>query len=129
MEYRVWDIVDECYLEVRRKFTFYIEPSGRLNVSSGWNSYKEPTFDEETDQSRYIIEWCTGLKDKRGYDIFAGDIDSHGHTFVYRVEMGGWYRMRDGEGVQWHEQSVTNGCLPFLIIGTIHDKEQLEKIV
>lgn len=62
----------------------------------------------------------TGLQDKNGVDIYEGDIDSEGCIFEYDVQMGGWFRMKNFEGTQWHAQSVIKGRLPFLIVGNIY---------
>ena len=72
-----------------------------------------------------IIMQYTGLKDKNGKEIYEGDIDSDGMTFEYLVDMAGWYRMKNGEGVQWHEQAVKKGRLPFEIIGNIYENPEL----
>ena len=65
----------------------------------------------------------TGLTDKNGVKIFEGDIDSDGFVFEYDFKMGSMYRVKNGEGVQWHSCCVKNrNKLPFEIIGNIHDK-------
>ncbi len=69
----------------------------------------------------------TGLQDRNGVDIYEGDIDIQRFVFTYNVNMGGWYRMKDGEGFQWHSQACTHGGtrLPFEIIGSIHNNPEL----
>ena len=64
----------------------------------------------------------TGLHDSEGREIYEGDIDSKGFVFTYDVDMGGWYRMKNGEGFQWHAQALRQGRLPFKVIGNIHEE-------
>jgi len=67
----------------------------------------------------------TGLQDKNGVDIYEGDIDEKGFVFTYVVDMGGWYRMKNGEGLQWHSQALRNGRLPLEVSGNIHQNPEL----
>lgn len=73
-KFRVWDKVAEVFLVTSRKSAFYLLPDGELRVSSGWNGYKEATYDEETDQDSYVVEFWTGFFDPSGKEIFEGDI-------------------------------------------------------
>jgi hypothetical protein len=66
-----------------------------------------------------------GLKDRNGVDIYGGDIDNCNRIFTYVAEMGGWYLMNNGEGIQWHEQVVKNGRLPFEVISNSHQPPEL----
>ena len=69
----------------------------------------------------------TGLTDKNGVEIYEGDIDSDHRVFTFNTSMGGWYLVRDGEGVQWHSTCLTHGGtrLPHEIIGNIHENKEL----
>jgi len=75
------------------------------------------------DKSELLMQY-TGLKDKNGKEVYEGDIDSEYFVFTYDTEMGGWYRMKSGEGYQWHCQSVIQGRLPFEIIGNIYENPE-----
>lgn len=82
-KYRVWDKTAGRFLVPSRKSGFYLLPDGELRVSSGWNSYKEPTYDDETDQDRYEVTFFTGLKDEEDeIEICEGDIVSM-HQFLF----------------------------------------------
>jgi len=68
-----------------------------------------------------------GLCDKKGQEIYEGDIDSDGFVFTFNTAMGGWYRMKNGEGFGWHSDCLTHGGtrLPFNIIGNIYESPEL----
>ena len=93
-----------------------------LTDEEGVNYYCNWDIDKTTD---YPLMQFIGLKDKNGVDIYEDDIDSHLRVFTYNVEMGGWYLMSNGEGIQWHEQVVKNGRLPFEVIGNRHQNPEL----
>jgi uncharacterized phage protein (TIGR01671 family) len=73
-QYKVWDKQENKFLVRVRKFDFHLMPDGFLEVSSGYDSYKNPTFEDDTDQDRYIVLWFTGLKDNKDNPIYEGDI-------------------------------------------------------
>jgi len=76
-------------------------------------------------------QW-TGLVDKDGKEIYEGDVVEHESwdstlTVEFNTNMGGWYLMQDGSGIQWHSQTVRivdgRKTLPFLTItGNIHQE-------
>ena len=67
-KFRVWDVRKQRFLSKSNEFALL--GNGKLIVStSDW--YKD--F-ENTNQSDYVVQLCSGVKDHRGLDIYEGDI-------------------------------------------------------
>lgn len=88
---RVWD---EEY-----KTHYYPEFSDRTGKLSFWNKYGDrlPLKDVFRKDSNYVLEACTGIKDKNGKLIYEGDIiedmDSEiksRYVIKYNAEKGFW---------------------------------------
>jgi uncharacterized phage protein (TIGR01671 family) len=110
---------------------------GEFEVSSGWDSYGNPTYNEDNNNKHEIMEY-TGLKDKNGKEIYEGDIV----RFYFSADTG-----INGEGATEIIDSVTfeNGCFYFMnhkvwkgayawryneyceVIGNIHENPELLK--
>ena len=111
-KFRVWDKPLEKYMEFK-EFKF-------MNVEFTFNPITKEA-EIEYDKERYIVEQCTGLKDKNGKLIYEGDIVKNG-KHIYPVE---WYvngfAVNDGYDYLIDDEK-------WEIIGNIHENADLIKV-
>jgi len=80
-KFRVWDIKRNSYDSY---YNYKIGTNGRLNHYPCWTE-KDGRIVDGNIEDNFIVEQCTGLKDKNGKLIYEGDIvDIGGHG--YRIE-------------------------------------------
>ena len=127
IKFRAWD----KKLKALRYFTNpkdgLLYQDGEMIVSSGWDSYDMPTFDEP-DNDRYILMQYTGLKDKNGKEIYEGDIiqwaeEHHGKREVIRWsnEESAWVCYNPTDCGSWLSGISDIGK----VIGSIHENPEL----
>lgn len=120
IRFRVWSLEQNTY---RYKFPynslgqFYVSESGKIFSDFG------NTVAPEVEQKNFIVEQYTGLKDKNGKGIYAGDIVANG-TLTGVVE----YKVDDF--CAWTVGTTANGTVllngSWAVIGNIHESNMEE---
>jgi len=125
-KFRAWNKLTETMDNFDNSKSGILYRCGEFNVSSGWDSYKQPTFDNETSIDFELMQW-TGLQDKNGNPIFEGDIisltynnKSAGEVF-WRTEDVSFYQ-RDKNG---HIFGFCSANTDYEIIGNIYENPEL----
>lgn len=124
--YRVWDNQEKTYSDK----AFSIDQFGLCYVQD------EDGYWEEIDDSRFIVEFETGLQDKNGKEIYKGDIvkmtcrvDKNQST-LYKVVWDDFLTGYDLINLERSKEDVGYLTKPnvkkcFKIIGNIHENPEL----
>jgi len=114
LKFRVWNDMQKCY----SPDDHYIDEDGQLNTSG-----------------KYIVEQCTGLKDKNGNLIYEGDIiqtDYNGvelDKYIYRWESPAFYvePIEKGKPTGSHYYHYAVCPERSTVISNIHQNQELLK--
>ena len=114
LKFRVWDKEEKCYSTA----CFFLSGEGELYIFIGGVVHK-------ANPERYIVEKCTGLKDKNGRLIYEGDI-----VFIHSGMTEGVIKFENGSFVfDWRFAKPL--AIPILkdtddveIVGNIHEGDQ-----
>ena len=79
IKFRAWDKTIN-YMDYRVRFSHFEDG---IEVLDSWSSWRELKKDE------YELMQYTGLKDKKGVEIYEGDILQNEHHFKYQVVFKG----------------------------------------
>ena len=123
-KFRVYDKPLKKYMEFK-EFKF-------MNVEFTFNPIKKEA-EIEYDKERYIVEQCTGLKDKNGKLIYDGDLiksPSNSHVLEVFRYIDGTYMTREYRKNGYNELSVYQfiaGEYGIEVVGNIHQNKELLK--
>lgn len=114
-KFRLWAKDIEIYF---KGALIYINTDGKLVAEDGVKVY-------EIDQKAYIVEQCTGLKDKNGKLIYEGDwLKTKDGYYCYVVWFDGfwWVKSLPSEAMDFEHSGFYEECE---VVGNIHENKEL----
>lgn len=124
LKFRVWDTIAKEWAT-----SLKLKPNGHLE---DLNYDSEGFYRFEPDPDQYVIELCTGLKDKNGKEIYDGDIihekwyDSEAYRGKDRIGKVEYFC--DGYFCWFRGEFTALGMFPpkhLEVVGNIHENSEL----
>lgn len=122
--FRVWDNQEKTYSDK----AFSIDQFGLCYVQD------EDGYWEEINDSRFIVEFETGLTDKNDKEIYEGDIVRarwyRAKNARFNVEgkveyIDGWFHINDDPDCQDRFGVPLHNCYDIEVVGNIHENAEL----
>lgn len=125
-KFRVWDIEEWGYLKCK-----YSKSAGYHKYTFGKHDvWHDIGYFIENNPKYYIVEQCTGLKDKNGKLIYEGDIikDWRGNSYkvVWLNDIAQFFsvNMNDDTDGYWLDDNIQF----FEIIGNVHEQAEQKDV-
>jgi uncharacterized phage protein (TIGR01671 family) len=127
IKFRAWNRTHNYMQDFNSHKSGILYSCGSFDVSSGYDSLDEPTFEDDTSEEWAIMQF-TGLQDNSGVDIYEGDIvesDYYLPDFTEKAEVR--YELHDNFGrfgfASGEQDAFCYGNLT--VIGNIHENKEL----
>jgi uncharacterized phage protein (TIGR01671 family) len=126
IKFRAWNKTHNYMQDFNSHKSGILYSCGSFDVSSGYDSLDEPTFEDDTSEEWAIMQF-TGLQDKDGVDIYEGDILFHKVQGAIKViypmsESVACFGLVTACG---KKNTLGNADKLYTIIGNIHENKEL----
>jgi uncharacterized phage protein (TIGR01671 family) len=125
IKFRAWNKTHNYMQDFNNHKSGILYSCGSFDVSSGYDSLDEPTFEDDTSREWAIMQF-TGLQDKDGVDIYEGDIVDGVLYKDYSKHVGFILYDYNGYRIKTNTKSLGLDLTEKLtVIGNIHENKEL----